>query len=135
LIGLDSNVVIRYLTRDDERQFLAAERAILSAVEAGELIHLSIPVLMETVWVLQLAYAVDRRRIAEVLQAFLDLPAFVLEHEALVEAALDAFQSSSADFADCLIGFVNVGAGCRCTLTFDARAAKAPSFELLPPAS
>ena len=131
MIGLDSNVLVRYLTRDDEQQFRAAERAILSAVEAGEAIHVCIPVLMETVWLLRSTYGVDRRRIAEILQALLDIRAFALENEPTVEAALDAFQSSSADFADCLIGLTNVGVGCRSTLTFDARAAKAPAFELL----
>lgn len=131
MIGLDSNVLIRYLARDDEAQFRAAERAILSAVEAGEPIRIALPVLLETIWVLRRLYSVDRLRIAEIVQALLDLSAFVLEDEAIVEAALDAHQGGGADMADCLIGFANASAGCRTTLTFDLRAAKAPGFQLL----
>lgn len=132
MIGLDTNVVVRYLTRDDQAQFEAAERAILAAVRSGEPLFVCLPVLLETVWVLQRAYAIDRSGIAAALQALLESPDFVLESEPLVEAALDAFEGGPADFADYVIGIGNGGAGCRHTLTFDARAAKLAGFAAVP---
>jgi predicted nucleic-acid-binding protein len=132
VIGLDTNVVVRYLTRDDEDQFRAAEAVIRVAARTGEPVFIGLPVLLETVWVLQRAYAVDRSAVASTLQALLESPDIVLENEPLVEAALDAFQTGTADFADYVIGIGNAAAGCRHTLTFDERAAKAPSFEAVP---
>lgn len=132
MIGLDTNVLVRYLTRDDEAQFKAAAAAIRSAVRAGETLLVCIPVLLETAWVLQRAYAVERAGLARTVQALLESPDLVLENEPLVEAALDAFQSGSADFADYVIGLGNVAAGCRHTLTFDERAAKVPAFKTVP---
>jgi predicted nucleic-acid-binding protein len=130
--GLDTNVVVRYLTRDDEGQFRAAEGVMRAAARTGEPVYIGLPVLLETVWVLQRAYAVDRSAVASTLQALLESPDIVLENEPLVEAALDAFQTGSADFADYVIGIGNAAAGCRHTLTFDERAAQAPTFEAVP---
>jgi predicted nucleic-acid-binding protein len=132
VIGLDTNVVVRYLTRDDEGQFRAAEAVMRAAARTGEPVYIGLPVLLETVWVLQRAYAVDRSAVASTLQALLESPDIVLENEPLVEAALDAFQTGSADFADYVIGIGNATAGCRHTLTFDERAAQAPTFEAVP---
>ncbi len=132
MIGLDTNVVVRYLARDDEGQFRAAEAAILAASRAGEPLFICLPVLLETVWVLQRAYAIDRSGVAGALQALLESPDLVLENEPLVEAALDAFQDGPADFADYVIGIGNAAAGCRHTLTFDERAAKVPAFAPVP---
>jgi predicted nucleic-acid-binding protein len=132
VIGLDTNVVVRYLTRDDEGQFRAAEAVIRAAARTGEPVYIGLPVLLETVWVLQRAYAVDRSGVASTLQALLESPDVVLESEPLVEAALDAFHTGSADFADYVIGIGNAAAGCRHTLTFDERAAQAPTFEAVP---
>lgn len=132
MIGLDTNVVVRYLTRGDEGQFRAAEAVMRAAARTGEPVYIGLPVLLETVWVLQRAYAVDRPAVASTLQALLESPDIVLENEPLVEAALDAFQTGSADFADYVIGIGNAAAGCRHTLTFDERAAQAPTFEAVP---
>ena len=132
MIGLDTNVVVRYLTRDDEGQFRSAEAVIRAAARTGEPVFICLPVLLETVWVLQRAYAVDRSGVASTLQALLESPEIVLENEPLVEAALDAIQTGSADFADYVIGIGNAAAGCRHTLTFDERAAQAPTFEAVP---
>lgn len=132
MIGLDTNVVVRYLTRDDEGQFRAAEAVMRAAARTGEPVYIGLPVLLETVWVLQRAYAVDRSAVASTLQALLESPDIVLENEPLVEAALDAFQTGSADFADYVIGIGNAAAGCRHTLTFDERAAQAPTIKAVP---
>lgn len=131
MIGLDTNVLVRYLTRDDEAQFAAADAAIKSAIAAGVQTYVCLAVLLEIVWVLDRAYGIDRAGIARTLQGLLESADTVLEGEPLVEAALDAFQAGSADFADYVISLGNVAAGCRYTLTFDARAAKSPGFSVV----
>ena len=131
MIGLDTNVLVRYLTRDDEAQFTAAATAINAAIAAGEQTYVCLAVLLETVWVLDRAYGVDRTGIARTLQGLLETADTVLENEPLVEAALDAFQAGRADFADYVISLGNLAAGCRHTLTFDERAEKYPGFSVL----
>ncbi len=131
MIGLDSNVLVRYLTRDDEAQFAAATAAISAVAAAGERLYVCFAVLLETVWVLDRSYRTDRAGIARAVQALLENPDTVFENERLVEAALDAFQTGPADFADYLIAFGNLSAECRHTLTFDERAAKCPGFRFL----
>jgi predicted nucleic-acid-binding protein len=131
VIGLDTNVLVRYLTRDDETQFRAASTAITAAIAAGERTYICLAVLLETVWVLDRAYGVDRAGIARTLQGLLETADTVLENEPLVEAALDASQAGRADFADYVISLGNLAAGCRHTLTFDDRAGKSPGFSIL----
>ena len=131
MIGLDTNVVVRFLTRDDEIQFKGAQSAIQAARRAQEPLFIGIPVLLETVWVLQRAYGVDRRAVATTIHGLLESSDLILENEALVETALDAFQTGSADFADYVIGLGNLAAGCRNTLTFDDRAARFAAFKLV----
>jgi predicted nucleic-acid-binding protein len=131
VIGLDSNVLVRYLTRDDEAQFVAAAKAIDAIAATGEKAYVCMAVLLETAWVLDRSYGTDRAGIARAVRGLLETADLVLEDEPLVEAALDAFQTGPADFADYVIAFGNLSAGCGRTLTFDERAAKCFGFDLL----
>ena len=131
MIGLDSNVLVRYLTRDDEAQFAIANEAISAMAAAGEKAYVCMAVLLETTWVLDRSYGTERAGIARALRGLLETADIVLEDEPLVEAALDAFQTGPADFADYVIAFGNLSAGCGYTLTFDGRAAKCFGFDLL----
>ena len=128
MIGADTIVLVRYLTRDDEQQFRAAQAAFQAARRGHEPLYVGIPVLLETVWVLQRAYDADRSGVAKAIDALLDSSDIILEQEALVESALDAFKTGAADFADYVIGLGNRAAGCRHTLTFDDRAARFAAF-------
>jgi predicted nucleic-acid-binding protein len=131
VIGLDTNVLVRYLTRDDPAQFAVAERAIRSAVAQGDQLYICLPVLLETAWVLARAYRVDRASLALVVSRLLSASEFVIEREDAVEGALAAFQAGRAGFADCLIAALNAAAGCGHTLTFDAGTAGMPAFRVL----
>ena len=129
MIGLDTNVIVRYLTRDDERQFKLAEAAIQTALQSGEQLYLCTAVLLETVWVLERVYSADRSGVATLIQRLLETASFELENEPLVEAALDAYQLGNADFADYVIALGNRASGCRYTLTFDRRATRFEGFK------
>jgi predicted nucleic-acid-binding protein len=117
--GLDTNVLVRYLTQDDPRQSVAAGRVIEDAARNQELLHLSVIVLCELVWVLNTAYDQSKSQIVETMDQILATPSFSIEYDALVRAALRSWRSGKGDFSDHLIGEINRGAGCRDTVTFD----------------
>ena len=119
MIGLDTNLVIRYLTRDDAAQYSKAERLIEQALTDGERLLISGIVLCEVTWVLDTAYGYSRLEIADVLDRILDTAQFEVERAEDARHALGDFKSSKADFADALIGRVNRALGANRTATFD----------------
>jgi predicted nucleic-acid-binding protein len=132
VIGLDTNVLVRYLTRDDEQRFAAVQAAFAHIQGSEETLFISLPVLLETVWVLQRPYKLSKEQLALTIQALLESPQLVIEEEALIEAALHDFIHDQADFADCLIGLRNREVGCSYTLTFDREAGQLPYYHYLP---
>lgn len=128
MIGLDTNVLVRFLVRDDEDQFDRAQRLIRREAQAGTPVSVSHLVLLETEWVLRSRYKLSK---AEILGAFSDLLSAVdmnFEEEHAVEEALFIWKNSPAQFADCLIGARYGTLGCSATATFDADAMKLSGF-------
>ncbi len=130
MIGLDTNVLLRFLIRDDEAQAARADRMIRAAGEGG--VFVSLLVLVEAVWALKRVYGLARPDIVDSLESVLSSPAFVIEHATFARYACAAFASADADFADALIGEVNRAAGCSATATFDRRTARLDGFRKVP---
>ena len=128
MLGLDTNVLVRFLVRDDEAQFEKARRLIKREVAAGSGIFVNQLVLLETEWVLRSRYSLAKNRIIEVISGLLEASDVQCEDEPTIEEALFTWKDTSADFADCLIGAKNRRLGCRATATFDVRAAKLAGF-------
>jgi len=128
MLGLDTNVLVRFLVRDDEAQFDKARKLIKREVAAGHRVFVSQLVLQEAEWVLRSRYGLPKQQIVEVVSGLLDATDVQLEDEAAIEEALFTWKDATADFADCLIGARNRRLGCRATATFDAKAAKLPGF-------
>ncbi|MBM3341178.1 MAG: type II toxin-antitoxin system VapC family toxin [Betaproteobacteria bacterium] len=128
MLGIDTNVLVRYLVRDDEAQFEIANRLIRRGVGAGEAIFVSLPVLLETEWVLRSRYALNKLEVAETISQLLDTTEIQFEDEAAIEECLRDWKDSTASFADCLIGAHNRRQGCRATATFDVKAGKLSTF-------
>ena len=128
MIGLDTNVLVRFLVQDDRVQFARAQRLIAREARRGESVLVSLLVLLETEWVLRSRYGLAKSEIADALSALLDSVELRVEDEAAVEQALFTWRDSGADFANCLIGARNRRLGCAATATFDVRAAKVPGF-------
>jgi predicted nucleic-acid-binding protein len=128
MIGLDTNVLVRFLVRDDEAQFEKARRLIRREASAGKCVFISLPVLLETEWVLRSRYSLKKVEIVDAISGLLDATEVEFEDEPGVEQALFIWRDSTADFADCLIGAHNRRLGCKATATFDARAVKLPGF-------
>ena len=128
MLGIDTNVLVRYLVRDDEAQFEKASRLIKREIGVGEAVFVSLPVLLETEWVLRSRYGFKKAEIVDAISGLLDATEIQFEAEAAIEESLNYWKDSTADFADCLIGAHNRRLGCRATATFDAKAARLPAF-------
>jgi predicted nucleic-acid-binding protein len=128
MLGIDTNVLVRYLTRDDKSQYARARRVIDREVAKGEPVLVSLLVLLETEWVLRSRYELAKEDIITVFSLLLDTADLALEDEPSIENAVYSWKDSSADFADCLIAARNRRLGCRATATFDGRALKVSGF-------
>jgi len=128
MLGIDTNVLVRFLVRDDEAQFERARKLIKREVAAGRRVFVNQLVLMETEWVLRSRYVVPKSQIIAAISALLDADDVQFEDEPSIEEALFMWKDTTADFADCLIGAKNRRMGCRATASFDVKASKLPGF-------
>lgn len=124
MIGLDTNVVVRYLVHDDPVQTRAALRLFdsLSPDAPGFLSHI---VIVELVWVIESSYGFNKKEVVVVVETLLQSKELVVERAEVVWSALRAFIASRADFTDCLIEGCSHAANCDYTVTFDKKAASA----------
>lgn len=128
MLGIDTNVLVRFLVRDEDIQFEKARRLIKREVAAGRRVFVSQLVLLETEWVLRSRYSVPKNQVIEAISGLLDSTDVQFEDEPAVEQAIFVWRDSAADFADCLIGVRNRRLGCRATATFDVKASRLPGF-------
>jgi predicted nucleic-acid-binding protein len=131
MIGIDTNVIVRLIVNDDERQSRAAERFIREHGGSGQPCYVSDVTMIETVWVLETVYGYDRAMVADALAGLLEAEQLEFSSPIDIANAVDDFRLGRAEFADCLIGRINLRAGCTHTATFDRKAAKLAGFELL----
>ena len=131
VIGLDTNVVVRYLVADDPKQAAAAARAIRASCTAQSPGFINLIVLCELVWVLESSYGYPRSLVAGAMDALCQTPQLRIERADLVKQALDVFRDARVDLADCLVAIVNHAESCSKTITFDNAAATLPGFEAL----
>lgn len=102
MAALDTNVLVRYLVRDDARQLQAAAQLIRSVVEQGESLYVPVTVLLELEWVLRASYGFDKDDIVAVFAALLSAVELRIDAESAVAAALLIYGQGRADFADCM---------------------------------
>lgn len=131
MIGLDTNVVVRYLAQDDPKQSAAATRLFEHTLSPESPGFVSAIVLCELAWVLAECYDADRARIRGAIEGLLASRQIAVEAPELVRRALRAWADSGADFADALIGEVAAAHGAAKTVTFDRAAGRLAGFELL----
>ncbi len=131
MIGLDTNILVRYFAQDDPVQSHKATVVMEQRLTEQSPGFVSIVALAETVWVLERSYRLKKQEIAIVIERILQADMLVVEHEAEVATALIALWEGYGSFADALIGAINAQAGCSRTVTFDRKALRLPGFELL----
>ena len=131
MIGLDTNVIIRYLAQDDARQAAVATRLIEGSLSAETRGFISIVTLAEVVWVMASNYRAARTAIADIVEGLLTAPQLMVEKADVMWRALRSYRTSKADFSDAVIVELGTDAGCSKTVTFDRNAAAHPGFEAL----
>ena len=132
MIGLDTNVLVRYVTQDDSAQSRLVARTLDARVTPEQPGFISIVTATELVWVLQANYGATRADISMTMDELLSDARFIIQHESALWRALDEFgRSASTDFADALICALGQEKGCAMTLTFDKKAARIEGVELI----
>ena len=126
MIGVDSNVLIRFLTRDDEEQYEAAAGLLGQAPDRS--VFLSLIVLVEVNWVLLRVYKRSHSEVLGTLDDLMDTRVFAIEERARVIRAISLARSTRANFSDALIALGNEAQGCDNTATFDIDALDIPQM-------
>lgn len=129
MIGLDTNILVRYLVQDDAIQSRRATEIIERRVNRENLGFVSIVAMAETVWVLDSSYGFADHEIAAAVERILQIDVLAVEREGEVFTAMTALREGRGSFADALIAALGARAGCAGTLTFDRKALRLPGFE------
>ncbi len=131
MIGIDTNILVRYLVADDQAQTDAVHRLLAGARAAGEPVFISHIVLCETFWVLRSVFERPKAEIVDALDALLNVDVLRVEEPDIVRHALESCRRGKGDFADYLIGQIHAARGCSRTATFDRTLRSAPGFKVL----
>ncbi|AFZ29305.1 PilT protein domain protein [Gloeocapsa sp. PCC 7428] len=127
MIGIDTNILIRYLTKDDLEQWELA----VHIIQNNQPCFVSNIVLCETVWVLKRQpYQFNKEQILSVLEMMLH-SAFEFENRSILYQAIQRTRQGGADFSDYLIGAIATHAGCDQTVTFDRKLRREKGFRYL----
>ena len=127
MIGIDTNVLVRFIVRDDPDQALAASRLINEVLSPEEKGFISSVVICELVWVLRKVLKVPKEKILSVVHMLLESSVFELEHRQCAAYAVRDYESGVADFSDYYLAEIGYETGCL-TATFDERALRHPHF-------
>jgi len=129
--GLDTNVLVRYLTQDDPTQSRKATEVIERRLTEDNPGFVSIVTMVEIVWVLGGVYGLSGRETASAVERMLQADTLVIQNEQEVFTAAIALRTGRGSFSDALIAALGTWASCTSTLTFDKKAARLSGFELL----
>ena len=130
MIGLHTNILVRYLTQDDSLQLPKATEIIERRLTEESPGFVSIVAMVETVWILDRACGLPDHKIAAAVERMLQTDVLEIENEQEVFTAMIALKQDQGSFADSVIAALGAGAGSSCTLTFDHKARRLRGFEL-----
>ena len=130
MIGIDTNILVRYFTQDNLEQAQIVEQLIDSYATSFNSLFVNNIVMCELVWVLERGYKYSKEEVSKVIKQMLSTEEFAFENQELLWRALSQYNQNKLDFSDALIGELNKKFGCSETLTFDRAAIKANNFKL-----
>jgi predicted nucleic-acid-binding protein len=131
MISLDTNVLIRYVVRDELAQYRLASDLINRSTAEGQAALATLLVMMETEWVLRSAYRYSKPQILAIFDGLLTSGDLRIENEIVLEQALRFWSTRAVSFANCLILANSLALGCSEMFTFDKSASKLPGATLL----
>jgi len=131
MIGIDTNVLVRYLTQDDKHQAEIAAKIINSYEKQQGALFISNIVLCELVWVLERGYKYDKKQISNAIRTILSTVEFAFEYPEILWLALADYERTATDFSDILIGKINHLYNCKYTITFDNKASNLKELQHL----
>ena len=124
MIGIDTNILVRYLTQDDIEQAKIVEQIFSKYAISPNSVFVNNIVICELIWVLEKGYKYNKEEIGKVIKQILSTKEFFFENQKLLWLSLNQYIQNKLDFSDALIGEINKEAGCFKTLTFDQSAIK-----------
>ena len=131
MIGIDTNIIIRLLTRDDERQHDLA-RGLFSRASSRDPLGVNIVTLTETAWVLESRMKLQPEKARPLLAALVDSVEILLLSEVRMPDPFAMLESRHRGWTDVVVSAINRENGCDFTYTFDRRAAQSVAgMELL----
>jgi predicted nucleic-acid-binding protein len=129
--ALDTNVLVRFLVRDDEQQSEAVYRKFKQTEADKEVLFIPALVVLEAVWVLESVYEATRQEILDSIDQLLLMPILEFEVQSAIRSFVSSARENKTDLSDLLIAHSARFAGCECVITFDKRASNLELFELL----
>lgn len=124
MIGLDTNVLARFLLGDDTKQSALARKALHDAIATGQRLMICSAMFLELEWVLRSRPDLNKPAVVAMLRQLLVLHDLVIDDEVAVEEALHAYENVNVDFAECLFHAIYQSRGCTTMMTFDKGAQK-----------
>jgi len=129
--ALDTNVLVRFLVKDDEQQAQTVYRKFKQAEAENDVFFIPVLVVLETVWVLESVYEVTRQEIVDSIDQLLAMPILKFEMQSAIRSFVSSARDNKTDLSDLLIAHCARSSGCECVITFDRKAANFALFELL----
>jgi predicted nucleic-acid-binding protein len=131
MIAIDTNVLVRFLVGDDEKQSEKVYKIFKDTETKKSQVYVPLLVILEVIWVLESAYEIDREDIINSLDQLILMPIFEFEKLSVIQNLIPDAKTSNFDLSDLLIAHSSDYAGCKMVITFDKRASKHRLFELL----
>ena len=129
MIAVDTNVLVRYITNDDQEQSVLASKLLEKYIGQEKSIFINNIVLCELIWVLARGYKYKKEQIVVTLRLLLSSIEFEFENHELAFLAVTQYETSDADFSDIFIGLINFSIGCITTYSFNQEALKTRYFK------
>ena len=129
--SLDTNILIRFLVRDDENQAYKVKKLLEKAEKEGISFFITIPVILELIYVLSSVYNYSKKEILNAIESMIAMQIFIFENITVIQNLIIVGRKTKFDLEDLLIGIIAQESGCETTITFDKKASKSDLFELL----
>jgi len=129
--ALDTNVLIRFLVADDEKQACIVRELFQQAETEQQSLFVPLPVALEMIWVLKSVYVISRQHILDALQKLLLMPVLMFDAQEVLQHVIQSARKGNEDLADLLIAHTAIQSGCSTVLTFDRKASVFMHFQLL----